>query len=244
MKHTIQISLVVIGLLSFGQLNAQSDHKHLREGDKSYLDKDYTNAEEQYRRVIRENDGSLKGNYNLGNAIYEQERFQEALEYYQAAAQVAGDESQRADALHNLGNAFYQVQDFENSINAYKEALKLDPNDMATKYNLTSALRQQRIQQQQQQQRQNQEGEQEQQQQEQQQQQQQQEQQEGEQQQEQQQAPEEQEVDENQEQQPAETREMSKEEAERLLDIIEKEEQKVQEKLRKNQAKGKLEKDW
>ena len=210
---------------------AQSAHSLLRKADEYYKSGDYTLAEETYRKAVQKANAA-QGNFNLGNAIYQQSRYEEALQQFETAARQSKDDKGRSAAFHNLGNALYQQQQYDKSIDAYKNALRLDPEDLETKKNLALAQRkliQQQQQQQQQQEEQNQEEQQEQEQQQQQQQNQQQQ---------------------NQEQEPSpsnaeEQRDLSKEEARKLLEIMEEEEKKVQEKVKKGQAKPtRSKKEW
>jgi len=226
-------------------IQAQSQHKLLRKGDKSYKEEDFGKAEEDYRKAL-EKKPSSKGSYNLGNSIYQQkDRFDRAGEYYLDAAERAKDPVLKSNAYHNLGNAFFNQQKYKESIEAYKNSLRLQPQDMQTKHNLAQAqmmLRQQQQQQQQQQQEGDEENEDPQDNQEQQDQQQQQQQQDEQQQ---QQNQDQQDQQENQSQPSEEVPDLTREEAERLLKIMENEEQKTMEKMRRRQTKGcKSQKDW
>ena len=264
MYDTMRI-LIAIGCLLFGQaaLPGQSAHRLLREGNEAYKEDAYVGAEEAYRKSL-ESKGTTRAHYNLGNAIYQQGRYEEAVRRYEHVAEYAEEPGVRAQAYHNMGNAHFQAQAYEKSVEAFKNALREQPGDRSTQYNLAQAQRQLKMQQQQQQQQQQQEeNDQEKQDQDQQQQQdqqqpdQEQQQQNNQQQQNQQpsegedQNPSEEEAAQQQQgqsdqQQPLEKRELSEEEARRLLRIIEEEELQVLEKLRKAE-KGqpiKKEKDW
>jgi len=234
--------IICLGLSHFAQ--AQSQHRLLRSGDKSYKEENFNKAEEDYRKAL-EKKPSSKGSYNLGNSIYKQkDRFDRAGEYYLDAAEKASDPVLKSNAYHNLGNAYFNQQKYKESIEAYKNSLRLQPKDMQTKHNLSQAqmmLRQQQQQQQQQQQDSDEQNEDQQENQEEQQQQQQQEQQDQEQQQDQSQ----QDQQDSQPQDAEEVPDLTREEAERLLKIMENEEQKTLEKMRRRQAKGcKSEKEW
>ncbi len=247
LKHIFRINIVVCLLLSVVVLPAQNNaHKDLRKADKAYQDKNFSDAEVGYRRAL-EKDNSTKGNYNLGNSTYRQERYDESIKHYQAAAEAAKDRTTKARAFHNLGNALYQKGDFKQSIEAYKNALRQNPNDLDTKRNLTNALRRLPPPPPQQQNQQNQQGG-------------------GEKKKDDQQQPpqdqqqpnpgeenqdqkEEEKQDQSQEQkssgQKEQPQDLSKQEAKELLEIMDQEEQKVQQKLKKAQAKkGRSAKDW
>ncbi|MDX1476518.1 MAG: tetratricopeptide repeat protein [Saprospiraceae bacterium] len=233
----VQRSLIGLSILiaSTAMADAQSAHRHKRTGDLMYDQQEYAEAEEAYRKANAAK-ATPEGIYNLGNAIYQQQRYEEAVRQYEAAIAQASDDELKARSFYNLGNTHLQAQQLEEGIEAYKNALKLMPQDLDAKKNLTLALQQ--LQQQQQQQQQEQQQEQQQQQDEEQQDDQQQEQQQQEQQPQQQ-------PDEDQQQQQEPSRDLSKEEAEELLRIIEAEDQRVQEKLRKGSADPKKpKKDW
>ncbi|MBK7872001.1 MAG: tetratricopeptide repeat protein [Saprospiraceae bacterium] len=216
--------ILFIGI-AFTSVNAQTAHKYLRKGDNEYKSQSYTTAEENYRKAL-EKERNAQGNYNLGNTIYQQGRYEEAIERYESAAKTASDNGVKARAYHNLGNTYFNQKQYERSIEAYKDALRLNPSDMETKINL--AMAQKILQQQeppppeeqqqdppqqqpppdspQQQQQQQQQGE--------------------------------------SEQQQEELKDLTKEEARKLLEIIDQEEQKVQQKLRKAPKPTKSKKDW
>ncbi|RLD22145.1 MAG: hypothetical protein DRI69_02025 [Bacteroidetes bacterium] len=228
------IYIAIITLLFAATANAQSAHKHKRSGDLMYDQGEYGVAEEEYRRANSEKT-SATATYNLGNSIFQQERYDEAIRQYEQAAAITDDPLLQSRALYNLGNTYMQSQKFDKSVESYIKALKVDPNDLETKKNLTLALQQLQQQQQEQQQQQQESNEQEENDEEQEQQEQEQEEQE------------EGKQEEEQEPEPSEESqdELTKEEAEELLRIIEAEDQKVQEKLRKASAKPrKTKKDW
>lgn len=235
--HLILFFAFLFSLSAF----AQTSHSLLRSGDLSYDNDDYQTAEEEYRKSLA-TENSTKGAYNLGNSIYQQKRFDEAIRHYTTAAESAKNNKVKSNAYHNLGNALYAKQDFQESINAYKNALRLDPKDLETKFNLGQAQRQLQIQQQQQQQQQNsdsKEGENDPDDQ--------QQQQEGEQQQDQQPQEQQQPIgnDQKEQDQQPQPKDLSKAEAQQLLEIMDEEERKVQEKVKKKQSKpSKSSKDW
>jgi tetratricopeptide (TPR) repeat protein len=230
-----------IGLFFFflPALSAQTAHDHLRAGDKAYKAQDFKKAEEQYRKAL-EKTPSAQGQYNLGSSTYRQQRFDEAIEQFQQAAGQSADPGVRAKAYHNLGNAHYEKQQYQEAVEAYKNALRLQPSDPQTQYNLSQALRQMRIQQQQQEQGQDQQQGQEQEQEENQE----------SQQNDSDQQPQEGESgdDERQGESPRQQEKsgpLSDEEAERLLEIMNREEQNVQKKMRKQEGKpARPERDW
>ncbi|MCL1850707.1 MAG: tetratricopeptide repeat protein, partial [Bacteroidetes bacterium] len=112
----------------------------------------YQDAEIAYRKGMATTKNFSKANYNLANTLYRQEKYEDAGNSFKyIAEQKENDKSLRAKAYHNYGNSLLKQEKFKESIDAYKNALKLNPNDTETKYNLEYA-RKKMIQQQQQQQ--------------------------------------------------------------------------------------------
>lgn len=229
----MRIFITLISLCIASLLFAQQESSDVRRGNKQYNDSNYTEAEVNYRRGIDKNASSFEAYYNLGNALFRQEKYPEALEAYAQAEKLldANDQQQKeelanrlAATYHNMGNAYYVQQQYDKAIAAYQQSLRQNPKDHETRYNLVKAMQQLQQQQNQQQQQQNQ-------QQNDSTQQQQQEQQQNQQQQQQQQ--------EQQEQQ------MDKETAEQILQALEQDEQETQEKLQRQQGKKRrVEKEW
>ena len=229
----MRFRLTTILLACCSLLFAQQEATDLRRGNKQYNDSNYTEAEVNYRRGLSKNDQSFEGHFNLGDALFKQEKFPEALEQYTQAEKLlkANDKLSKeqlderlADTYHNMGNALYAQQQYDKAVTAYQQSLRLDPKDNDTRYNLVKAM-QQLQQQQNQQQNQDQQQNQEQQQQQQQQQEQ-----------------------NNQDQQtpPEQNNEqMDKETAEQILQALEQDEQETQEKLQRQQGKKRrVEKEW
>ena len=100
----------------------------------------YNEAEIDYRKSIGTNENPFIGNYNLGNAYYQQGKFDDAAHQFENAAGTKSiDKEQQAKSFHNLGNTYVKNKKFDEGVSAYKEALKLNPNDNDTRYNLAYA---------------------------------------------------------------------------------------------------------
>jgi len=244
MKKSWKLKFLVVLILSMQAVNSfgQPDYPWLRNGDQLYKEGQYTDAETMYRKALEEKQKPTSS-YNLGNTIYEQNRLDEAAEAYKKVIAGSSDAQLKSNAYFNLGNSYFQQKKFGESINAYKEALKLQPNDDEAKKNLMLAMRQLQQQQQQQQQQQNQD--QQQQQKQDQQQNQQQDQKDQQQQQDQQQNQQQQRQEKEKDSKQNQREQVSKDEAREILKAIEREDQRVQEKLKKTTgSKGTNGKDW
>ncbi len=242
--NRMRIWVFIVSWMFVAVLKGQTSHRWLREGDEQYEKKQLPDSENAYRKSLAKRNTS-QGHYNLGNTLYKQNRYEEALAHYRSALKDAKEDYQKSQAYHNLGNAYFRTQQLDKSIEAYKNALRINSNDSETKINLALAqkLKKQQEQKQQQQnkdqnkdqnQNQNQQNQQNQQQQQQNQQQQNQQQQSQNQQNQQQQNP----------QQAQAPKNLNRKEAENLLNIMEQEERKVQGKLKRMPGQRRNEKDW
>ena len=131
---------------------AQQEKAHIRKGNKQYEAGQYAEAESSYKDALDEKASSFEGSFNLGDAAYKQEKFDDAINQFDLISKQANTKEQLGASYHNLGNAYLQKKEYEKSVEAYKQALRNTPSDMDTKYNLAYAQRQLKIQQQQQQQ--------------------------------------------------------------------------------------------
>ena len=119
---------------------AQKESDDVRAGNKQYKKSKFTEAEIAYRKGLVRNPKSVEANFNLGNALFRQKKYSEALEKYNAAAALqAGDKKKMAATFHNVGNSLLVDNKIEESIKAYKMALKNNPKDDETRYNLAYA---------------------------------------------------------------------------------------------------------
>ena len=224
--------LLLVSLNTF----AQKEAGDVRKGNREYKKQNFTEAEVNYRRGLEKNKNGYEAHYNLGDALFKQDKYEDALSEFATAAKMLDkkdDKERYAKAMHNIGNCHFAQQQYDKAVGAYQESLRANPKDNDTRYNLVKAMELLQ-QQQQQQQQQNQDQNQDQQNQDQQQQQQQQEQQE-----------QQQEQNQDQQQQEQQNDEMDKETAEQILQALEQDEQDTQEKLQKQQGKKRrVEKEW
>ena len=121
----------------------------IRKGNSLLAEKKYNDAEIAYRKALQINSKNGTAAYNLALALQLQKKTDEAIKQYEVAVTLLTDKLQKAGAYHNTGNALCMTQEWEKAIEQYKAALRLNPTDMDTKYNL--AFAQSKLKQQQQQ---------------------------------------------------------------------------------------------
>ncbi|MFI5219431.1 MAG: hypothetical protein ACHQNT_08065, partial [Bacteroidia bacterium] len=99
---------------------AQSERSLVRKGNKLYESKKYSDAEINYRKSLEKNKNSFSGTYNLGDALYKQQKFEEAASQFNNSSSLTKDKKSLSNNFHNMGNALLQAKKYEESINAYK----------------------------------------------------------------------------------------------------------------------------
>ena len=135
-----QLIIIFLFLLSASVLFAQEGKRYIKKGNELYQQKKYKEAEASYRKSVGKKSKPVEGNFNLGDALYKQKKFAEAGEQF---SNLAGASPQNkalaAQAYHNLGNSFVENKKLEEGISAYKKALLNNPKDDETRYNLAYA---------------------------------------------------------------------------------------------------------
>ena len=132
------VSLLLLFMLTV-PLMAQKENKLLRSGNSQYDKGNFKEAEKDYRKALEINKESVKGNFNLGTAVYQDKNFDESAKIYGELAGKNQDMDVQAKIYHNLGNSFLEAKQYDKSILSYKNALMNNPSDIDTKYNLEYA---------------------------------------------------------------------------------------------------------
>jgi tetratricopeptide (TPR) repeat protein len=144
-----QFIIVVLFVLQASFLFAQQEKKFIKKGNELYQQQNYKDAESSYRLSVGKKDKTVEGNFNLGDALYKQKKYAEAGAQFNKIASSSNNKQVLAKAYHNLGNSLLDSKKLEESIAAYKKSLLNNPQDDETRYNLAYA--QKKLQQQQQQ---------------------------------------------------------------------------------------------
>jgi Ca-activated chloride channel family protein len=226
-KRSKKVAAVGILLLVAVSMQAQNDRQMIRQGNKQYRKGNVAEAEVSYRKAVERNERNAQANYNLGNALMGQRKDSLAITQLEKAAKLETNPLRRAQAYHNMGVICQQHRMFGEAIEAYKEALRNNPTDNETRYNLALCKRQQQEQQQDQNQ-QNKDNK------------------DNKDKQDQQKQEQQQKQDEKKQEQQ-QKQQMSKENAEQLLNAAMQEEKQTQERMKKAQQqpqKRRLEKNW
>ncbi|MEO6348606.1 MAG: tetratricopeptide repeat protein [Aquaticitalea sp.] len=145
MRTLLSILLSFITFLSFSQdkekeaqdlLAIKKANNFVHEGNSLVNTDDYDSAEMEYRKAISEQPNNVAGAYNLGNSYYKKGKYDEALFRQQEAAKIATSRTEKHKAFHNMGNILMKNKKCKEAVEAYKNALRNDPSDEETRYNL------------------------------------------------------------------------------------------------------------
>lgn len=139
--------LLMTAVLAYGQ----NERKVIREGMKAYKDGEYSEAEVQFRRAEDINQESYEAEFNTGAALYNQEKYDETVKQYESLLNRTDDGQKTAQIWHNIGNSLLEAGQYAPSVEAYKNSLRKNPGDDETRYNLAYAQKMLKDQQKQQQ---------------------------------------------------------------------------------------------
>jgi Ca-activated chloride channel homolog len=159
MNNSFKLTMLLIFILAgSAKLYGQAEKKYIRQGNNEFSKSKYAESEVLYRKAIVKNTVP-DAQFNLGDALYKQDKFEDAGKSFIENANKVDDRAKKSNSYYNLGNSLLNSKKIEESIDAYKNSLKLNPGNMEAKYNLAYAqdlLKQEQEQQQQQGQQQNQ----------------------------------------------------------------------------------------
>lgn len=152
-------------MLNVGVVSAQKDAQTLYEGNNLYFTGRFPESSATYAKALAANPNNRKANFNLGAALYRNAMmirdgaltvpnnqniptdslanlvFDRSAEQFAVVANSVSDKDTLHQAWHNIGNCYLQKKDYQQAVTAYKKALKYDPKDEETRYNLAYALK-------------------------------------------------------------------------------------------------------
>jgi Ca-activated chloride channel family protein len=109
------------------------------QGNQSISKDNFVAAESAYRKAIGTNPADATPAFNLGSSFYNNQSYKEALSPLKKAASIAQTQEEKHAVFHNIGNVFMKNKEYEKAVAAYKEALRNNPIDNQTRYNLAIA---------------------------------------------------------------------------------------------------------
>ena len=147
--HKLSYSLKNFGLILFllasisGSAQEEAaqislSNNYVFEGN-SLVNENFIEAEKKYRLGVSAKQNNAAGSYNLGNAYYKSELYDEAMLRHLEAVNNSGSKLEKHKAYHNIGNTLMQQKRCKEAVSAYKNALRNSPSDDESRYNLALA---------------------------------------------------------------------------------------------------------
>jgi tetratricopeptide (TPR) repeat protein len=137
-KNSYYISLLFL-IVSFYTYSQSDPNNLVFNGNKESVKKNYIEAEVEYRKAISKDKTTSKAAHNLGNILFENENYDEAIQEYFKTQKNSELNLEKHSAFHNLGNSYMKKKDYAQAIEAYKNALRNNSEDDETRYNYALA---------------------------------------------------------------------------------------------------------
>jgi|TARA_Y100000992_G_scaffold114193_1_gene74629 Ca-activated chloride channel family protein len=129
--------LIFFCLIVYSQ--ESTNDNYIFEGNKKIEQNDFIGAEMDYRNSLSNNPNYPKGLYNLGNAQYNSSAYDEAVQQFFRTQKFSKNKLDKHSAFHNMGNVYMKKKEYDKAVESYKSALRNNPSDDETRYNYALA---------------------------------------------------------------------------------------------------------
>jgi len=131
--------LLFVGSMHLGFAQTEKAQEFSYQANELSLDSEYSKAEALYRKAYAVDENETRALYNLGTNLYKNELAEEAFSNFKTTVEKSTFKEEKHNAYHNMGNLFMDKKEYEKAVEAYKNALRQDPTDDETRYNLALA---------------------------------------------------------------------------------------------------------
>ena len=131
---------LLLAFITFGA-NAQEWRDSLSVARKAYQNKEYSKAFRYYQSAQKKAPKSVNLSDEMAQSAYKARDFKSAESIYRQSASEKKSPNDRSKSYHNLGNSQMKNKDYQGAIDSYKQALRNNPSDNQTRYNLSEAIR-------------------------------------------------------------------------------------------------------
>lgn len=133
-RYVILLAALLAAVSALGQ--QMPERREVRKGNRLYNKGEYQQSIERYGRALMLDPASFEATYNLGNALSKAEMYDKAEQMQnRAAADTLRSDTERAEAYYNLGNTQFRQKKYREALESYKRSLLLNPDDREAKYN-------------------------------------------------------------------------------------------------------------
>lgn len=112
---------------------------HIFDGNEKADEEDYKEAEKSYRKAISLEPKKEVALFNLGNTHFKDKKYDEASQRFFQTQKFASSKQGKHRAFHNMGNVYMQKKEYQKAVEAYKNALRNNSKDEETRYNYALA---------------------------------------------------------------------------------------------------------
>jgi len=133
------VSAVCLFLFSLAAFS-QTDRDFIRRGNRLMRDSVYDKAQVEYQKAIEKDNTNPISHYNLGNALLYQNKAEDAMKEYETAARLEKDKGRLAQIYHNMGVILQSAKQFDKAVACYRNSLRNDPTNDETRYNYALSL--------------------------------------------------------------------------------------------------------
>ena len=119
---------------------SQTDRDYIRRGNRLMRDSIYDKAQVEYKKAIERDNTNPISHFNMGNALLHQSKAEDAMKEYETAARLEKDKGRLAKIYHNMGVLCQQAKQFDQAVACYRNSLRNDPTNNETRYNYALSL--------------------------------------------------------------------------------------------------------
>ena len=132
---------IVLHMFSFSQEKStiKKAENFIYEGNTEFDNSNNIKAEKNYRRALSTGLKKNTANYNIANVLQEQDYLDEAIINYFDVISASKSKTNKHKSYHNIGNAFMKNKNYKAAVEAYKNALRNNPADDESRYNYALA---------------------------------------------------------------------------------------------------------
>ena len=139
-QQLLIVGCLLVALMGVAQTSETKVEDNLIfDGNELHKSETYAQAEKKYREALAHAPKNTIAQHNLGNTLFDESYYGEAFNAYKAASMSAQSKEEKHSALHNMGNVFMNRKDYAKAVETYKEALRNNPKDDQTRYNYALA---------------------------------------------------------------------------------------------------------
>ena len=139
MKMKNKLFVILLCFFSFGFSQEAKVINHIFNGNEKAQEEEYIEAEKAYREALSLAPKKAKALFNLGNTHFLDKKYQEASQRFFQTQKFATSKEDKHKAFHNMGNVYMQEKDYQKAVEAYKSALRNNSSDEETRYNYALA---------------------------------------------------------------------------------------------------------